>query len=389
MCAEPIGDEHPHVVNLESRGADVHLPACYLLFTDEDAAAALPGGARPVPVVPGLHRSDARQWDELEIPVGLAFFFRNSVLGRTVAFYPGPAGATESELPLAAWDADRRGQPAAATCSRPDVEALLVRRRTERGAARLAATWCRSTAATSWSAGCGCSGAASTAAGGARRLDDVLRRRSTARSRPGAEVGGPADDRSWRSPSLDIVAEPYAAAPQLTARLRVEETTGAAVHAMALRCQVRIEPQRRPLRRRGGAGLLDLFGDRGRWRDTLQAVPLDAVQRPWCRASPGRPRSTCRCRAPTTSRSPASKYLHALRDGDDPAAAPVLRHRLHPGRARVRGRAGAVGLRGVATGCRSRCGSELMDAVLPRHRLAAAATGTCSTRSPATGRRAA
>ena len=28
----------------------------------------------------------------LVIPVGLAFFFGNSQLGRTVAFYPGPAG---------------------------------------------------------------------------------------------------------------------------------------------------------------------------------------------------------------------------------------------------------------------------------------------------------
>ena len=35
--------------------------------------------------------------------LGLAFLFHNSVLGRVVAFYPGPAGATESELPLDAW----------------------------------------------------------------------------------------------------------------------------------------------------------------------------------------------------------------------------------------------------------------------------------------------
>ncbi|MET1087380.1 MAG: DUF6084 family protein, partial [Arthrobacter sp.] len=44
---------------------------------------------------------------------------------------------------------------------------------------------------------------------------------------------------------LDIQPEPYAAAPQLTAKLRVTESTGAAVHAIALRCQVRILPQRR------------------------------------------------------------------------------------------------------------------------------------------------
>ena len=73
--------------------------------------------------------------------------------------------------------------------------------------------------------------------------------------------------------ALDIVAEPYAAAPQLTARLRIEETTGATVHAIALRCQVRIEPQRRPYSDADVAELLGLFGDRSRWRDTLRPFP--------------------------------------------------------------------------------------------------------------------
>ena len=44
---------------------------------------------------------------------------------------------------------------------------------------------------------------------------------------------------------LDVVAEPYAVAPQLTARLRIEEISGERIHAIVLRCQVRIEPQRR------------------------------------------------------------------------------------------------------------------------------------------------
>ena len=40
------------------------------------------------------------QWEELQIPVSMAFFFKNSVEDRVVAFYPSPAGATESLLPL-------------------------------------------------------------------------------------------------------------------------------------------------------------------------------------------------------------------------------------------------------------------------------------------------
>jgi hypothetical protein len=67
-----------------------------------------------------------------------------------------------------------------------------------------------------------------------------------------------------------IFAEPYAAAPQLTARLRICEATGQRIHAMALRVQVRIEPQRRRYDEAEQAGLLGLFGDRGRWVDTLR-----------------------------------------------------------------------------------------------------------------------
>ena len=69
---------------------------------------------------------------------------------------------------------------------------------------------------------------------------------------------------------LDIAPEPYAAAPQLTARLRVQEKSGAAVHAMALRCQVRILAQRRGYDADEEAGLLELFGSRGRWPTTLK-----------------------------------------------------------------------------------------------------------------------
>ncbi|MGZ4658390.1 MAG: DUF5947 family protein [Blastococcus sp.] len=125
MCAEPIAEEHQHVVDLAGRGLLCTCRPCYLLFTAEDAELRYRA-------VPDRYLSfpdfalGSGQWDELEIPVGLAFFFRNSVLDRTVAFYPGPAGATESELPLGAWDAIVAANPALGTL-RPDVEALIVR----------------------------------------------------------------------------------------------------------------------------------------------------------------------------------------------------------------------------------------------------------------------
>jgi hypothetical protein len=124
MCAVDIGDRHQHVVDLVGRGLLCTCRPCYLLFTAEDAALRY----RAVPdrylSFPGFALF-AGQWDELEIPVGLAFFFVNSVLGRTVAFYPGPAGATESELPLGAWDGVVAANPELGLL-RPDVEALII-----------------------------------------------------------------------------------------------------------------------------------------------------------------------------------------------------------------------------------------------------------------------
>ena len=69
---------------------------------------------------------------------------------------------------------------------------------------------------------------------------------------------------------LEIFAEPYAAAPQLTARLRIQESSRQTVHAIALRAQVRIEPQRRSYDEESEVGLRSIFGDRSRWVDTLK-----------------------------------------------------------------------------------------------------------------------
>jgi hypothetical protein len=71
---------------------------------------------------------------------------------------------------------------------------------------------------------------------------------------------------------LGAHAEPYAAAPTLTFRLRITETTGAAIHAIALRCQIRIEPARRRYSPGEAERLSDLFGDVSRWADTLKPV---------------------------------------------------------------------------------------------------------------------
>lgn len=125
MCASAIADAHPHVVNMAGRQLMCVCRPCYLLFTEPDAALRYRAVPERYLSFPDF-RLGQGQWDALQIPVGLAFFFRNSDQGRTAAFYPGPAGATESELPIEAWTAVVEDNPALATAA-PDVEALLIR----------------------------------------------------------------------------------------------------------------------------------------------------------------------------------------------------------------------------------------------------------------------
>jgi len=64
--------------------------------------------------------------------------------------------------------------------------------------------------------------------------------------------------------------ERYAAVPTLNLALRVEDDSGATVHAVALRCQIRIEPNRRRYSNEEEARLAEPFGDTPRWGDTLK-----------------------------------------------------------------------------------------------------------------------
>lgn len=116
---------------------------------------------------------------------------------------------------------------------------------------------------------------------------------------------------------VDIQPEPYAAAPQLTARLKLTESTGATIHAIALRCQVRILPQRRGYEDEEERGLLDLFGERGRWPTTLKSFL-------WLQCSTmvqgftGSTEADLPLPCTFDFDVAASKYLHALREGEIP-----------------------------------------------------------------------
>jgi hypothetical protein len=127
FCGAAIDETHGHLVDLPRRALLCVCRPCYLLFTCDGA-----GGTRFRAVPTRFALLDAfldggDAFDALDIPIGLAFFFHSSATGRVTAFYPSPAGATESELSLDTWERLAHAAPLLSTLV-PDVEALLVRR---------------------------------------------------------------------------------------------------------------------------------------------------------------------------------------------------------------------------------------------------------------------
>jgi hypothetical protein len=108
-----------------------------------------------------------------------------------------------------------------------------------------------------------------------------------------------------------------AASPTILLRLHIEETTGAAVHALVLRTQIRIAPQRRRYDDAEAEGVRDLFGERARWGDSLNPIQLAFVNN----AVPGFSGSTDIDLSVPCSYDfdvAANKYLYALDAGEVP-----------------------------------------------------------------------
>jgi hypothetical protein len=129
LCSAPLGEDHGHVADVQSRSLACACAACALLFKNKQ-----PGDRwRTLPdrylVDPHFTVSEA-DWSALDIPVAMAFFFRSTSATGWTAVYPSPAGAVESSLRLDVWTALAREQRLA-QCIEPDLEALLVVRRDE------------------------------------------------------------------------------------------------------------------------------------------------------------------------------------------------------------------------------------------------------------------
>lgn len=116
---------------------------------------------------------------------------------------------------------------------------------------------------------------------------------------------------------VDVSPEPYSVTPVLTARIGIAAVGDEPVHAIALRCQVRIDPLRRRYSDDEAAGLLDLFGPRERWSTTQRTFV-------WQHCSlmvpgfSGATQADMPLQCTYDFEVTAAKYMHALRDGAIP-----------------------------------------------------------------------
>jgi hypothetical protein len=127
FCGVALPDRHTHAIDVEKRRLMCTCRPCYLLFLGGEKFRSVPERY--------VNLAELALSEELPIPVGMAFFVRNSKLGGVSVFYPSPAGATEAAFPAETWE-EMVAANAELGAMEPDVEALLLCRR--RGRAQ---TW--------------------------------------------------------------------------------------------------------------------------------------------------------------------------------------------------------------------------------------------------------
>jgi hypothetical protein len=127
LCNALLPSAHRHLLELSSRELMCACRPCSLLF---DRGGSGNGRYKLVPErrlrLEGFAMSD-EAWEELRVPVDMAFFFHSSAEQRVVAYYPGAMGPTESQLELRSWQELEQANPIL-TELETDVEALLVNR---------------------------------------------------------------------------------------------------------------------------------------------------------------------------------------------------------------------------------------------------------------------
>jgi Family of unknown function (DUF6084) len=116
---------------------------------------------------------------------------------------------------------------------------------------------------------------------------------------------------------VEVEPERYAVTPVLNARLGIAAVGDDPIHAIALRCQVRIEPMRRGYSDEEAEGLVDLFGPRHRWA-TTQHTFLWQHTTAMVPGFTGATQVELPLECTYDFEVASAKYLHALRDGTVP-----------------------------------------------------------------------
>jgi hypothetical protein len=124
LCSLELPAEHAHLVEPANHKLVCACDACAILFDGQRGKyKRVP---RSVRFLEDFQLSEG-QWDNLAIPIDLAFFYRSTPQEKMIAMYPSPAGAMESLLSLDTWDHLVRANPVLGGMN-ADVEALLVNR---------------------------------------------------------------------------------------------------------------------------------------------------------------------------------------------------------------------------------------------------------------------
>ena len=126
LCPLSLPEDHKHLLDLEERRIVCVCSTCWSIRSGD--ARYRPTGSRTL-WLQHLELSD-ELWAEFQIPIGLAFFLRSSDTDKVVGLYPSPAGATECELDLDAWDRLVAANPVLEDLD-ADAEALIVNRLAE------------------------------------------------------------------------------------------------------------------------------------------------------------------------------------------------------------------------------------------------------------------
>ncbi len=381
MCAEPIADEHQHVVECGCPPTDVRLPGCYLLFTDAErrtcATARCPTAtcrSRTSRSAGGSGRRCRSRW----VSRSSSATPRWTARSRSIPGRPAPPS------PSWTWRRGRRraairGWACSPTTSRRCWSGCPTIAERRRSVFLVPIDACYEFVGGLRLLWRGFDGGAQ-----ARDFIDGFFA-GVARAQRGAAA--------MTAPSPDVT---FSVLGRHARAVRGDADPGGAHRHLAYRRGA--DPRHRaalPDPHRATATGLHRRGGR---RAAGHVRPTRALGRPpsrpsrgctrrrWCPASPAPPHRRCRCNAPTTSRWPPPSTSTLCATATDPAAVPLQRNDFRQRRSAASGCGRSPGTARTPTTCRSRCGGTSIAPALSRLRDGCGCATTPSPRCASSSR---